>query len=63
MKDSPTTIKWGLFLVTIFLAGIERLCAIGNYVAIERDWVIVIADGQTRQLESKFFLNELIYNL
>lgn len=30
---------WILFAVTVLLAGVEKLCAIMNLVAVKRDWV------------------------
>jgi len=36
--------------VSIFLACIEKLCSIMNTVSIERDWIIVIADGNEAAL-------------
>lgn len=56
-NDSRPLIRWAVLLVTIILASVERLCAITNTVAIENDWVVVIADGVGTQLESRFMKN------
>lgn len=37
-------LSYGLFGVTIALAGVEKLASIGNTVAVERDWVVVICE-------------------
>lgn len=42
--------SWGLFAVTVVLAGVEKLCSIMNTVAVKRDWVrmcvlIIIYEG------------------
>ena len=36
---------WICFPAVVILAGLEKLAAIGNTIAIERDWVIVVADA------------------
>lgn len=35
----------GLFACTVVLACVEKLCAVMNLVSIERDWVVVITEG------------------
>ena len=60
-KDGSSVLKWSALLVTIALASIERLCAIANTVAIERDWVVVIADGNRAQLEGVFLFGWKIF--
>lgn len=35
----------GLFAVTVVLACVEKLCAVMNLVSVERDWVVVITEG------------------
>ena len=50
----------------LFCAGVERLCAIMNLVSIERDWVIVITDGNAdalRTLNSQMRRIDLICKL
>ena len=39
---------WGavvLFSVCVVLGGVEKLAFVGTTVAVERDWVVVVADG------------------
>jgi len=36
---------WLCFPMTVLLACFEKLAAIGNTVAVERDWIIVVADA------------------
>ncbi|TLS20846.1 uncharacterized protein PpBr36_10661 [Pyricularia pennisetigena] len=42
----------GLFALTVVLACVEKLCAIMNLVSVERDWIVVITEGNesTRQI-------------
>lgn len=35
----------GLFSLVVMLACVEKLCAVMNLVAVERDWVVVITEG------------------
>lgn len=35
----------GLFALTIVLACVEKLCAVMNLVSVERDWVVIITEG------------------
>ncbi|RAO68985.1 uncharacterized protein BHQ10_004997 [Talaromyces amestolkiae] len=35
----------GLFAVTVVLACVEKLCSVLNLVSIERDWIVVITEG------------------
>jgi len=37
--------------LAILLACVEKLCSVLNLVAVERDWVVVIADGHESQLQ------------
>lgn len=53
LKDSKPSIKWTFLMLTVVLASIERLCAITNTIAVERDWVVIIADGNGAVLEGK----------
>lgn len=39
------------FSVLVVLACIEKLCSIMNLVSVERDWVVVMADGNDDQLQ------------
>lgn len=44
---------FNIFLgLLIGFACVERLCATMNMVSVERDWVVVIADGDTKFLQS-----------
>ncbi|EED17365.1 iron-regulated transporter, putative [Talaromyces stipitatus ATCC 10500] len=38
-------VKDGLFAVTVVLACVEKLCSVLNTVSIERDWIVVITEG------------------
>lgn len=38
-------LKNGLFALTIVLACVEKLCSLMNLVSVERDWVVVITEG------------------
>ena len=38
---------WLCFPATVLLACFEKLAAIGNTIAVERDWIIVVADAVT----------------
>ncbi|KAL1874775.1 hypothetical protein VTK73DRAFT_194 [Phialemonium thermophilum] len=40
---------YGLFASTVVLACIEKLCAGMNMVSVERDWLVVITDGDETQ--------------
>ncbi|KAK7748104.1 hypothetical protein SLS53_001356 [Cytospora paraplurivora] len=35
----------GIFVVIIFLAVVEKLCSTMNTISVERDWVVVITEG------------------
>lgn len=59
LKDFRPLVRWVTLLACIILGSIERLCAIANTVAIENDWVVVIADGVGTRLESRFTKNKL----
>ena len=37
------TVLW--FVACVLLAGVEKLAFVGNTVAVERDWVVVVAEG------------------
>lgn len=47
LLDGPTSnrVNVALFSLTVLLACIEKLAAMGNTIAVERDWVIVISSG------------------
>ena len=47
-------LRLGLLAIVVVLACIEKLCAIMNTVAVERDWVVIIADGDSDSLQSSF---------
>ena len=38
-------LKNGLFSATVILACVEKVCSVMNQVSIERDWVVVITEG------------------
>ena len=38
-------ITTALFTACVVLAGVEKLAFVGNTVAVERDWVVVVAEG------------------
>ncbi|OKL61350.1 hypothetical protein UA08_03727 [Talaromyces atroroseus] len=38
-------LKTGLFVATVVLACVEKLCSVVNLVSIERDWIVVITEG------------------
>jgi len=44
----------GLFVVLIVLACVEKLCATMNLVAVERDWVVVMTDGNDAARQCKW---------
>lgn len=48
-----TLVTPGLFVVLTTLACVEKLCATMNLVAVERDWVVVMADGDDAALQCK----------
>lgn len=37
--------KNGIFAVIVFLAVVEKLCSTMNTIAVERDWIVVITEG------------------
>ena len=37
----------GLFALVVILACVEKVCAVMNTVAVERDWVVAIAETET----------------
>ncbi|TIA63497.1 hypothetical protein D6C77_02063 [Aureobasidium pullulans] len=49
-QQLPQRARTGLLAVLAVLACIEKLCAIMNLVAVERDWVVVIADSNQASL-------------
>jgi len=52
LKDRLTTaINYALFVGLIVLACIEKMCIIMNTIAVERDWVVVIADNNEGLLQ------------
>ena len=44
-NEMGNTVKSGLFTLTVGLACIEKLCSVMNMVSVERDWVVVISEG------------------
>lgn len=48
----PREYKWMGFLVLVAFSVAEKLCAIGNMIAIERDWVIVISQATNTELST-----------
>ncbi|TLD16216.1 uncharacterized protein PgNI_00056 [Pyricularia grisea] len=47
MMDSSSSrgLGDGLFALTVVLACVEKLCSVMNLVSVERDWVVVITEG------------------
>jgi iron-regulated transporter 1 len=43
---------WLCFPTTVLLACFEKLAAIGNTIAVERDWIVVVADAVTLPRQS-----------
>ncbi|KIW08861.1 uncharacterized protein PV09_00785 [Verruconis gallopava] len=43
--DGKGVLSWLCFGLTIALACVEKLASIGNTVAVERDWVVVVCDN------------------
>ncbi|KAJ3571358.1 hypothetical protein NPX13_g5406 [Xylaria arbuscula] len=43
--DMDLHLRNGLFSLTVALAVVEKLCATTNLVSVERDWVVVITEG------------------
>jgi iron-regulated transporter 1 len=43
----------GLFMMLVALACVEKLCSVMNLVAIERDWVVVMTQGNEDGRRSK----------
>lgn len=41
--ETWTKVAW--FSICVVLAGVEKLAFVGNTVAVERDWVVVVAEG------------------
>ena len=39
-------LKTGLFTVIVILACAEKVCSVMNLVSVERDWIVVISQGQ-----------------
>lgn len=50
-NDPLQVVSVALFTSVILLACIEKLCTIMNTIAVERDWVVVIADGDEGLLQ------------
>ncbi|WPH01846.1 Hypothetical protein R9X50_00470000 [Acrodontium crateriforme] len=42
---TDSSVTNGLFSLVIILACVEKLCSVVNLVAVERDWVVVITEG------------------
>lgn len=47
----PSGVREGLVAVVTFFACIEKLCSILNLVSVEKDWVIVVAEGNPEVLQ------------
>ncbi|KAK7186215.1 hypothetical protein DPSP01_005044 [Paraphaeosphaeria sporulosa] len=46
LRSAPETwTKVAWFSICVVLAGVEKLAFVGNTVAVERDWVVVVAEG------------------
>ena len=45
-------VKAGLFGLVCVLACIEKVCSVMNLIAVERDWVVIIADNTELNLET-----------
>ncbi|KAL4779483.1 Ferroporti-1 [Aspergillus varians] len=45
LRSPPVHVSWILFGVLVLLAGVEKLAATANTVAVERDWAVVISDA------------------
>ncbi|KAL5416322.1 hypothetical protein PMIN06_003292 [Paraphaeosphaeria minitans] len=46
LQSAPETWTTGAwFSICMVLAGVEKLAFVGNTVAVERDWVVVVAEG------------------
>jgi iron-regulated transporter 1 len=59
-------ITYGLFVISIILACIEKLAYVANTVAVERDWIIVVSDSlkvERQQLNSVMRRIDLICKL
>ncbi|KAF2450566.1 hypothetical protein P171DRAFT_377693 [Karstenula rhodostoma CBS 690.94] len=67
LRSAPekwTTVAW--FSVCVVLAGAEKLAFVGNTVAVERDWVVVISEGLSvprEDLNSKMRRIDLVCKL
>lgn len=48
----------GLFALTVVLACIEKVCAVMNLVSVERDWVVVITEGNESARRGSFSIQE-----
>jgi iron-regulated transporter 1 len=47
----PPYMNYTMFAVLVLLSCVEKLCSIMNMIAVERDWVVVIADKQEDLLQ------------
>ncbi|BCS19326.1 putative iron-regulated transporter [Aspergillus puulaauensis] len=45
LTSPPAHFSWILFTTLVLLAGVEKLAATANTVAVERDWAVVISDA------------------
>ncbi len=48
--------KNGLFAAAVVLGCIEKLCSVMNLVSVERDWVVVISEGNAAARRGLFLL-------
>lgn len=44
-KELGSKLKISLFVVNILFACVEKLCSVMNLICVERDWVVVISQG------------------
>ena len=49
-KGHPGAVVWMIFAAIVFCGSLLKLATIGISVAVERDWVTVIADGSSHHL-------------
>lgn len=47
----PSGVRAGLVAVVTFFACVEKLCSILNLVSVEKDWVIVVSEGNPKVLQ------------
>ncbi|KAL6902997.1 Ferroporti-1 [Trichoderma evansii] len=47
----PSGVRAGLLAVVTFFACVEKLCSILNLVSVEKDWVVVVSEGNSEALQ------------